>query len=264
MFAAAAVFTAPQSTPLPDGSATLRISFVALSLALAALWVAGVYWSALRAGIARDSARRQAALAGGAAVLWLAVTGGAAARGALHFAAPPTMLVVFPLVIATGIAVALSPVGRRIALSLPVAALVGFQCFRVAVELLLHRAYREGLMPVQMSYSGRNLDIVTGITAIAVALWFTSGRSSSRVLFAWNTLGVVLLLNILILALVSAPTPIRVFMNEPANVWVTRAPWIWLPAVMVLAAIMGHVLVYRRLWMTRYQGFSDCKRVPVG
>jgi hypothetical protein len=34
-------------------------------------------------------------------------------------------------------------------------------------------------------------------------------------------------------------------------VWVTRAPWIWLPTVMVLAAIMGHVLVYRRLWIER-------------
>ena len=29
-----------------------------------------------------------------------------------------------------------------------------------------------------------------------------------------------------VVALLSAPTPFRVFMNEPANVWITRAPWI--------------------------------------
>jgi hypothetical protein len=44
--------------------------------------------------------------------------------------------------------------GRRSGLRLPLAALVGYQGFRVVVELLLHRAYVEGLMPVQMSYSG--------------------------------------------------------------------------------------------------------------
>ena len=40
-------------------------------------------------------------------------------------------------------------------------------------------------------------------------------------------------------------------MNEPANVWITHAPWVWLPTVMVFAAILGHVLVYRRLWIQR-------------
>lgn len=66
-------------------------------------------------------------------------------------------------------------------------------------------------------------------------------------MLAWNTLGLVLLANIVTVALLSAPTPLRVFMNEPANVWITHAPWVWLPAVMVFAALAGHVLVYRRL-----------------
>jgi hypothetical protein len=69
--------------------------------------------------------------------------------------------------------------------------------------------------------------------------------------FAWNTLGLGLLANVLIVALLSAPTPMRRFMNEPANVWVTRAPWIWLPTVFVWAAIAGQALIYRRLWHER-------------
>ena len=63
----------------------------------------------------------------------------------------------------------------------------------------------------------------------------------------WNTAGVVLLINILTIAVLSAPFPFRVFHNEPANVWITQAPWVWLPAVYVLAAITGHILVYRRV-----------------
>jgi hypothetical protein len=130
---------------------------------------------------------------------------------------------------------------------LPLAALVGYQGFRVIVEVLMHRAYVEGLMPVQMSYSGRNFDIVTGITALALGGWLVSGTPRRQLVLAWNTLGLVLLANIVTVALLSAPTPMRVFMNEPANVWITRTPWVWLPAVMVFAALVGHVLVYRRL-----------------
>ncbi len=155
--------------------------------------------------------------------------------------------VLFVAVFALAFGIAFSALGRMLALGLPLAVLVGFQGFRVLVELLLHRAYTEGLMPVQMSFSGRNFDIVSGLTAIALGAWLLHGRASARVVFAWNTLSLALLANILVIALLSAPTPFRVFMNEPSNVWVTRAPWVWLPAVMVLAALTGHLLVYRRL-----------------
>jgi len=230
------------------GSAILRSSFVALTLLIAALFVGAVHWSAVRAGLGGRIAARQDIAAAGVAIAWIALTGLAAARGALHFQAPPTMLALFPIMLVIAIGLALSPLGKRIALGLPLAALVGYQGFRVFVELLMHRAYVEGLMPVQMSYSGRNFDIVTGVTAILLGAWLATGERRSRALvFAWNSLGLALLANVVGVALLSAPTPFRVFMNEPANVWITHAPWVWLPAVMVLAALLGHVLVYRRL-----------------
>jgi hypothetical protein len=102
-------------------------------------------------------------------------------------------------------------------------------------------------MPVQMSYSGRNLDIVSGASALIVGGLLALGRLPRWAVRAWNWLGALLLANILVIALLSAPLPIRVFHNEPANVWVTQAPFVWLPAVMVLAAVLGHLLVFRRL-----------------
>lgn len=229
------------------GSTALRTSFVVLTVLLGALFAAAVYWSARRTGLERAVAMRRGAAAAALAAGWIALTGVAAARGALHFDAPPTMLVVIVASIVMAIALGLSPVGKRIAVGVPLAALVGYQGFRVGVELLMHRAYTEGLMPVQMSYSGRNFDIVTGVTAVALGIWLATGQRAPRLVAAWNTLGVLLLVNILAVALLSAPTPLRVFMNEPANVWIARAPWVWLPTVMVFAAILGHVVVYRRL-----------------
>jgi hypothetical protein len=41
-------------------------------------------------------------------------------------------------------------------------------------------------------------------------------------------------------------------MNEPANTFITHVPWVWLPAVMVLAAVMGHALVFR--WLLTPEG----------
>jgi hypothetical protein len=231
------------------GSVMLRSSFVAVTLLVAGLFVLAIRWSAIRTGLDARAVVRRTTVAAGLAAAWIGVTGVAAARGALHFQTPPTMLALFPCVLVIAIGLALSPVGRRIALGLPLAALVGYQGFRVLVELVMHRAYVEGLMPVQMSYSGRNFDIVTGLTALLLGAWLLGGERQSRgLVFAWNTLGLVLLANVVGVALLSAPTPLRVFMNEPANVWITHAPWVWLPAVMVLAALCGHVLVYRRLF----------------
>lgn len=241
-----------QSVGVGDGSTVLRVSFVVLSLFVAGLFVAAAYESSRRSGAAEVESRRRATVAAILAAVWLGLTAVAAAGGALHFTPPPTMLLLFPIVFGLAFGIALSPLGRRIALGLPIAVLVGYQGFRIVVELLMHRAYVEGLMPVQMSYSGRNFDILTGITAVALGIWLAVSRREPRgLVFAWNTLGLALLVNILVVALLSTPTPMRVFMNEPANVWISRAPWVWLPAVLVLAALCGHVLVYRRLAAAR-------------
>ena len=229
----------------------LRAGFVALTLALYLLFVVAVYLSAQRSGIDGYRARRQTTLAAILAAAWIAATGIAAARGVLRMWGPPTMgpVLVGMLVIAIG--VALSPLGRRIVANVSIAALVGYQGFRVLVELLLHRAYVEGVMPVQMSWSGRNFDVVSGVTALLLGAWLATGRRSRGLVLAWNVLGVLLLANIIAVALLSAPTPFRVFMNEPANTFITHVPWIWLPAVMVLAAVMGHALVFR--WLVRVE-----------
>ena len=230
-----------------SGSPLLRVAFTALTLFIGALFVGGVYWSARRSRIDAGAVRRRTVIAACLTLAWIAATGLAAARGALHFSPPPTMLVLFVISFVGAVGLASSPLGRQLAIGLPLAALVGYQGFRVVVELLMHRAYIEGLMPVQMSYSGRNFDIVTGITALALGGWLVAGKPPRWLVLGWNTLGLALLANVVTIAVLSAPTPMRVFMNEPANVWITHAPWVWLPAVMVFAALGGHVLVYRRL-----------------
>ena len=53
----------------------------------------------------------------------------------------------------------------------------------------MHRAYVEGVMPVQMSYYGQNYDIVTGITAGVLGLWLAFARAPRWVVMLWNVVG---------------------------------------------------------------------------
>jgi hypothetical protein len=147
--------------------------------------------------------------------------------------------------IALWVAIAASRVGRAVA-ALPLAALIAFHVFRLPLELLMHAAASAGVMPRQMSYSGWNFDIVTGITAALVALLAAFGGVTRSALLAWNALGSVLLLVIVIVAVVSSP-PLLAFGAERANTWVAYAPFVWLPTVLVPAAAAGHVVLWRRL-----------------
>ena len=228
-----------------NASPFLLWSFVALALVVSSAFVAGVHRSS---SADRAQRTRETVIAAVATSGWLLLTLGLAASGKLSFTSrPPTMPFLIVAIFAIAFGLGASRIGLRIATGVPLAALVGVQAFRFSLELLLHRSYEEGLMPVQMSYSGLNYDILSGLSAMVVALVVIRRPSSLGLVRVWNVAGSLLLANILVVALLSAPTPFRVFHNEPANVWITQAPWVWLPAVDVLAAVLGHVLVYRRL-----------------
>jgi len=191
----------------------LAVAFGVLAVLVAGAFPILVHRAETAAGDAA-AARRRTPRAALATAAWMAATFAAAASGRLSFTTvPPTMMVAIVLSLALALRIGLSGTGSRIAAGVPLALLVGVQGFRLPLELLMHRAYAEGVMPVQMSYSGRNFDIVTGTTAIllAAALWLAPQRVSPKLVLLWNLLGFGLLLNVLTIAVLSAPTPLRVF-----------------------------------------------------
>ncbi len=161
---------------------------------------------------------------------------------------PPPLTLLLGSLIATTLVLALSSFGKQFAFRLPLAALVASQAFRLPLELVMHRAVLDGVMPNQMSYSGCNWDIVTGTTAIVVAILISRDAAPRWLVIAWNALGSILLLNIITVAILSFPM-IAAFGNEPAhlNTWVAYFPFIWLPAVLVMFALSTHVAIWRRL-----------------
>ena len=155
------------------------------------------------------------------------------------FTLPPVMffLIVPALVAATLVG------WKAYGYMLPLRWLVGFQAFRIFVELLIHQAVEEGVAPPQMTWDGMNFDILTGITAML--LFPFASRVPKWVLHGWNLLGFLLLANVLVVAILSMPTPFQQI--EPDNTWIVHFPYVWLPTVHVLLAWMGHVTLLRRL-----------------
>ena len=183
--------------------------------------------------------------------VWLSVSALVAGSGILREferRPPPFLLLAFGFTFATAI-LAYSPVGTRLVKGASLAGLIAFQAFRIPVELWLHRLYQEGVVPVQMTYEGRNFDILSGILGLGLGLWAMRGRPPRWAIWLFNVIGLALLINIVTVAILSAPVPMRRFFNEPANTFVADWPFVWLPAFLVQAAWFGHLLVFR--WLRR-------------
>jgi hypothetical protein len=212
--------------------------FVALVLVMALI----VFQGLLQAGV-------DAGVVGVIALAYLVIPAVLAWRGMLDRYNPlPAPALVMVLVLTTlTLTLTLSTAGRRVIGRIGLPALVGMQAFRIPVEWLLHRLYQEGVIPVEMTYAGRNFDIVSGLTAAALGLWLARGGRSTGLVVAWNVLALALLANIVTIAVLSTPVPFRQFTDGPANLLPSLVPYVWLPSFLVQLALAGHLLVFRRL-----------------
>lgn len=185
-------------------------------------------------------------------IAYLGIGGALAVAGVLgHWdRMPPSFMPAFAVALLVTVMLARSSHGRTLADGLPLALLVGFQGFRIPVEIMLHRAAEQGVIGSQMTWSGLNFDVVTGIVGAGLGLWLWQRGEDQppprALLWGFNLLGLGLLTTIVTIAVLSMPTPFRVF-DGPPNVFVASVPFVWLPTVMVMAALLGHLLLARRL-----------------
>jgi hypothetical protein len=224
------------------------LPFILIPVALVLLLLWGVAAASVRLGEPPETRRRVLLWTAIIAIAWMAITWFVAARGTLRMwdATPPPLGILFIAILVLAARIAFGSYGRRLVDGLPLWTLVAVQSFRFPLETAMHALYEQGIMPAQMSYSGRNFDIVTGITALVVALLVRRGHGGRVLVAAWNVMGFALLLNIVSIALASTPR-FRYFGDEQLNTFVADPPFVWLPSVMVLTAFAGHLLVFRAL-----------------
>ena len=161
---------------------------------------------------------------------------------------PPKLFITLIVPLVTIIWVVRTREVKEILLNTPPQSIIWIQSFRIVVEVLIWRLFVDNLAPIQMTFEGRNFDILSGLSAIVIAILVTKNKISPTLVILWNFACLALLVNIVTVAILSMPTPFRVFMNEPVNTIVTRFPIVWLPALLVPLAYGLHFLSLRQYW----------------
>lgn len=183
---------------------------------------------------------------------WIILTGLLSRNGffADFSVTPPRLLLTLIIPLLIFLVIAFSKTGTELIKQIPPHWLIGMQAFRILVELLLWRAFLLNLLPIQMTFEGYNFDGLSGVLAIPFAMILYKKWSPGFALL-YNLIGILLLLNILVIAILSMPTPFRYFMNEPPNTLVAAFPFVYLPAVLVALAMGLHIFSLRQCWLLR-------------
>jgi hypothetical protein len=178
-----------------------------------------------------------------AITLWVALLGLLSVEGFFgNFkSVPPRILpaVLVPLV--AGLLYLRSAGARELLQRTPPQWPIYLQSFRIVMEIILWLLYLQHRTPAIMTFEGRNVDILVGLTAIPVAYFcFVRKAWPRQVALWWNAISVLVLLNVVVHAQLSTPSPFRVFLTDPPVTFIGDWPYIWLPGFLVPLAWLLH------------------------
>ncbi|WP_128548400.1 hypothetical protein [Larkinella soli] len=161
---------------------------------------------------------------------------------------PPRFTLTIGPPVAFVLSLLLFPAGRRFMDRCPLPAMTFLNTIRVPVELLLYGLFVYGQIPELMTFEGRNLDVLSGLTAPLAGWWATRNRPfDRRLLLFWNFLALGLLVNIVGHAILAAPVPFQQLAFDQPNVGVLKFPYVGLPGLVVPVVLFTHLASLRQL-----------------
>ncbi len=161
---------------------------------------------------------------------------------------PPrfALLILPPLLMI--LALFISGRGRRFIDSLPISTLTLLHVVRILVEIILFRLFVYRCVPILMTFEGRNFDILAGLSAPFIFYFGYINKSLSRgFLLAWNSITLLLLFNIVVIAIFSTPSPFQKLAFLQPNIAILYFPFNWLPSFIVPTVLFAHLVSFRRL-----------------
>ncbi len=182
--------------------------------------------------------------------IWLAAQGSIAWLG-FHddtMSLPPRFaLVILPALLLIA-ALFISKQGRAWIDALELENLHWVHVVRIPVEITLWLLFIANQIPELMTFEGRNLDIIAGLTAPIVIIYgLRKGILDNQRILLWNIIGIGLLLNIVIMAILSIESPFQQLAFNQPNKAVIQFPFVWLPAFIVPFVLFSHLASLRQL-----------------
>jgi len=138
--------------------------------------------------------------------------------------------------------------GKQFIDNLPLLNLTFLHIVRIPVELVLFWLFTHNLVPRIMTFEGQNLDILTGISAPIITYFgFVKKSINPKVIITWNIICLALLINIVITAILSVPTPLQQLAFDYPNTAILYFPFAWLPTFVVPVVAFCHLAALRQL-----------------
>ena len=144
----------------------------------------------------------------------------------------------------------ITPSLRKVITEFRLEDLILISVVRIPVEIMLHQLFEAKLVPQDMTYSGMNWDILSGLTA-PLMIWIARKNFlwTRQVLIVWHVLTLGLLINIVTIAILSAPFPFQQINFDQPNIAVFSFPFIFLPTFIVpmvlWSTLTGLVKLYK-------------------
>ena len=185
-------------------------------------------------------------------VIWLSIQGALTLKGVYNAettSIPPKILLfgILPTILVIIILFATRK-GRQFIDSLSLTNITYLNVVRIPVEVVLYWLFLNKAVPQLMTFDGRNFDILAGISAPFIAYFGSkTGKLNRHVILIWNFVCLALLLNIVINALLSAPSPLQKFAFDQPNIAIVNFPFSWLPTFIVPIVLFGHLTSIRQL-----------------
>ena len=123
-----------------------------------------------------------------------------------------------------------------------------FHSIRIAVEIVLGLLFYYGVISIYMTLEGTNFDLLSGITApIFAYLAFKKGTENKNMLLVWNSICLLLLINVVVTAIFAFPSPFQKLSFEQPNIAILYFPFNLLPTVVVPIVLFSHLAAIKKL-----------------
>lgn len=112
---------------------------------------------------------------------------------------------------------------------------------RIPIEFILLSLYLKKLLAIELTFKGYNFDILAGIIAVIMLIFFRDSKKYKKIILLWNYFGLFLIFIILLMGITSSEVLYNFFGYTHPNIAVTLVPYILLPSVIVPIVIYNHL-----------------------
>ncbi len=186
------------------------------------------------------------------AVVWLGIQAALAWSGFYinEKMVPPRFLLAIAPVILPMLAIFRFEKGRRFLDALDLRWLTLLHVVRLPMDVVLYWLFLWGDVPRKVTFEGRSLDILIGLTAPLIAWWAFGPKGAVRrpkLLLGWNLVGLGLLLILATMTLASLPTAVQSFSFQHPMIAILYFPYIWMPSGIFPLIFLAQLVALRRL-----------------